>query len=658
MGSGRSVGVVLAVSALSGCISAPDWTTFFSGGPAQQPFPAAPVPPAAGYRRGAGAVALSADDSLLYVVDTDTDRLFVRQASTLLPVASVPVGRRPTHVVVHANGDAWVANNGGRSLTFVERNTWSTSVLAVGVEPGAMALSPTGDVLYVVNAARVGDPSQGSLMAIDTRTHAVSWEVAVGPEPRGLVIGRPDLALVSLWKTGELVAVQLGATPTVSAPISSYALANASASTTVPSFRPRAVSSLVIDPAGSTVFAPTSWSTEAVLTTTPGADGRILGGADAGDADAGACPYYYASCGPPTPNPELTRGAVVKPGLMSFSADGNPGTGDLAYQSSTLMFPSGGAYQGASLALYSPDGQELYVLHRETQNVLGVFSGAVGVALGAGATGMAITGAGDRLFVYAAFDHTLQARTLTFGNIDPGVSAKLIDEPLPADVAAGRKLFFSASDPRLTAPAVGISCASCHTEGRDNGHTWNFAWGPRQTPTLAGRKTTGTAPYHWGGEYADLQAFLNETVQHRMGGTGLGPEEVRQLSAFLDWMPAADNGSTPDALSSAQLHGAQLFSSAGCAGCHAGALYTTNGFASVGTLVTTGALIDDVAALPRGLNVPSLLGVGRSGPYLHDGSAATLRDRLVLGKQTNAHGQTAALTDPEVDDLVQYLQTL
>ena len=59
-----------------------------------------------------------------------------------------------------------------------------------------------------------------------------------------------------------------------------------------------------------------------------------------------------------------------------------------------------------------------------------------------------------------------------------------------------------------------------------------------------------------------------------------------------------------------------------------------------------------------GLNTPSLLGIARSGPFLHDGSAVTLRARLMKGKDLNQHGMTAQLTEAEVTDLVSYLKTL
>ncbi len=91
---------------------------------------------------------------------------------------------------------------------------------------------------------------------------------------------------------------------------------------------------------------------------------------------------------------------------------------------------------------------------------------------------------------------------------------------------------------------------------------------------------------------------------------------------------------------------------------HASDALTNNGFANVGTLVTTGAVTDDARLATTGLNTPSLLGVARTAPYLHDGSMKTLKARILDGRATDLHGLTSKLTNAEVDDLVEYLQTL
>ena len=57
-------------------------------------------------------------------------------------------------------------------------------------------------------------------------------------------------------------------------------------------------------------------------------------------------------------------------------------------------------------------------------------------------------------------------------------------------------------------------------------------------------------------------------------------------------------------------------------------------------------------------DTPTLLAIYRGAPYLHDGSAVTLREVLTTKNTEDRHGRTSQLTKPEIDDLVQYLLTL
>ena len=54
---------------------------------------------------------------------------------------------------------------------------------------------------------------------------------------------------------------------------------------------------------------------------------------------------------------------------------------------------------------------------------------------------------------------------------------------------------------------------------------------------------------------------------------------------------------------------------------------------------------------------PSLIEVWRTAPYLHDGSAASMRDVVVNHGFKSASGKIQ-LTATDINDLVAYLQTL
>jgi cytochrome c553 len=59
-----------------------------------------------------------------------------------------------------------------------------------------------------------------------------------------------------------------------------------------------------------------------------------------------------------------------------------------------------------------------------------------------------------------------------------------------------------------------------------------------------------------------------------------------------------------------------------------------------------------------GFDTPTLLGVWETPPYLHDGSAPTLRDVLTTKNPDDLHGYVSSLTSDEVDELVAYVEEI
>ena len=57
-------------------------------------------------------------------------------------------------------------------------------------------------------------------------------------------------------------------------------------------------------------------------------------------------------------------------------------------------------------------------------------------------------------------------------------------------------------------------------------------------------------------------------------------------------------------------------------------------------------------------DTPTLLGIYRTAPYLHDGSAKTLRDVLTTQNKEDKHGKTSHLKANEIDDMVEFLKSL
>jgi cytochrome c peroxidase len=57
-------------------------------------------------------------------------------------------------------------------------------------------------------------------------------------------------------------------------------------------------------------------------------------------------------------------------------------------------------------------------------------------------------------------------------------------------------------------------------------------------------------------------------------------------------------------------------------------------------------------------DVPSLVEVWRTDPYLHSGEALTLRETITDFNFMERRGLTKDLSEQELDDLLEYLQSL
>ena len=645
----------------------------------------------AGYGANAGSVAVSRDGKLVYAVDTDNDALEVTDANTLQKVQEVKVGHMPARVVVGADERIYVTNRGERTVSVLNRSDFSELArIPVGVEPVGLALDASSSKLYVVSATDLDDSSHGTLTAIDTASLKQDWVVAVGEEPRGVaVVG--DKAYVTAFKKGALTTVDLKQHQVSGGiDLSSPDVHNTPGdlNENPNDMSPGAVIDVTPAPDGSRVYAPHLWEITGSIT----ANRSLMGGGGGGGS--------YGSSGPCQSGGSIVSAGVAtvdtttdtsKVDSLSVCNDpgsspnpGDPSSGPKDFPPSLMPSTNAGIVQGPSAAVVDPSGMWLFVVNKNSDNVVVMpthtrtINGddtmtrlVVPLEGGAGADGIALSSDGKTAFVYGQFTHTLYVIRQGATATDLQVTSKLslAGDTLPADQVEGRKMFFNATNPQLTASNIGIACASCHLEGREDGHVWNLSDGPRQTPGLAGRKLELTAPYHWAGLFPTLGGFFTETVTGRMGGKGLTTEQENQLTAFVEGQPAPENPfqNRPDLLD-AQTRGLQAFAKAGCVACHTGPAMTDNSLHDVGTLtsddkleILAGGIEDPNAEFPQlqAVNTPSLLGLARTAPYLHTGKDATLVARVTDSSAiAGQHGNTSILSQQEQDDLVQYLKSL
>ena len=266
----------------------------------------------------------------------------------------------------------------------------------------------------------------------------------------------------------------------------------------------------------------------------------------------------------------------------------------------------------------------------------------------------------DTAFVDSFLDHSVGSLdvgegrrrvNVLLGTINSGLTMRMeghtafegVTPELDPELEEGRDLFYSAVSSKMAADGAGVSCSTCHFEGRNDGLTWTFTDSVRQTPTFAA-VVAETAPYTWTAGVDTIAAEAVVTSQGRMGGPELLAGEARALQAFIQSIPEVDvaaRGSTDEAV----VRGQALYNSVdvGCADCHPAPLYTDNDN-------------HDIYGL-SGVNTPSLVGIAASAPYLHNGSAATLRD-VLESAATGAMGSTAGLTEADLDDLEAFLLSI
>ncbi len=625
--------------------------------------------------RSSGSLAVSTDSALLYAADTDNGVLLVIDAKTLQKQAEVKVGKRPFRVSVGRDGTIFVANRGSRSVSVISPGDWAVAAeLPTGVDPVGMQVSGDGKTLYVVSATALEDTSYGTLTAFDTATRQSLWTMPVGAEPRGLGLLADDRAVVSEFKTGKLIEVDLKAAAVANQNIEFYGSLNSKGLTNAgfgsTTFSARAMTDVAVNPEGTRAFATAMLSRESPILTRPTPD----------------TPYYKGQ-GPRLIGSVATsalitlerRDGVISPLVDDVSGFGFGGASTTATDHPQTSFAASGVdgravLQGPSVAVVDATGEWVFVVNKESSTLVIVAANRSAARpsaydqssvhssarIASGADGVAILSDNATAFVYSQYEHKVQ-RLVVGTSVSAGMvavsSSQLLEDTLPQDQVEGRKLFHDANNRTISAVEASVACSSCHLEGRDDGHTWGFPDGPRQTPTLAGRGIAATAPYHWSGEFPDTQSFLTHTITARMGGSGLSRGAVTQLNAFIDALALPENPLQVATPTPASVRGSQVFERAQCSTCHTGPWLTNNGSSNVGSLVTRGNNPDNGLVMSQGINVPSLKGLARSAPYLHDGSAPSIRAR-VLKNPNDRHGVTSTLSDEDVNDLVAYLATL
>ena len=340
-------------------------------------------------------------------------------------------------------------------------------------------------------------------------------------------------------------------------------------------------------------------------------------------------------------------------------------------------------------AAVTPDGKRLYTLYAGTDD-LNLFDPVNDRYRDAEPTGgirrvgkhpKAIRVSPDGTEVYVS-------NTLDFeiGVYDRDIRRKLGEVKVTApphtpEWVRGKELFVSAKPPMGS--VKWISCSSCHPDGLSDARVWQNPEGDRRTVHLWG--LAHTHPLHWSADRDEVQDFEYTVRGKLMRGRGLFDGTLKPRPNFL---PAAEldmdlagkskdldalaiytnsfesrlspHAAGPGKLTLEAERGRKLFASdaVGCATCHSGPYYSDSSLKRPFVVHDVGTGDGPREQMGGKYDTPTLIGVYRTGPYLHDGRAKTLRDVLTTCNPGDKHGKTSHLTPAEVDDVVAFLKSL
>ncbi len=651
-------------------------------------------PPARTIDPGHGPVssAIAATHDKLLIAAEDHGQLLIVNRATMKLEHRVDVGDSPAHVIQLRNGNAAVSTRYGNSVVIVDVNRGAVvQSIDVGIEPFGMVELQNGDIAVAL-------AGEAALAVVDVKDGSVRQKVQLGDrDPRGVAL-LPDGSLyVSHMATGSFSHVRLDTGVATRVDV-----------TTRNDFGPRIVAehlrTLTVDDNTATVL---SVNTQANVDTVRAPID------DPGAPDQGAnCGYSGCQQELPAVTPSITEVNPTDDTVVIPTSQQQQQATNGAFEGAPVddcFDCGGGGFFGVTPNppnVLNPHESRLAGTHVQNPTALALFDGGRGmmvvnlgsknalllrrdlhgvakdviatVSLGNGAQSVTVSDDGTTAYVWNQFDRTVSVIALpkVDDEVDtaskfvpdqngqpvaapelglvPELAAKTIDlgieDALSPEASIGRKLFHDATDSRISANAA-VSCATCHPDGRNDGRTWQFVFGPRNTPQLGGG-ILDTAPFHWPGDVPTVPALNDMTVLPFMGGTGLDAGSFQYIAAYIDQLRPAPSATSQRDLTEQEQRGEQLFYSDAtqCASCHGGGHFTDNLSHDVGTQASASDI--------RLFQTPVLHGLNRSAPYLHDGSEPTLRDLVNNVVRTDKMGHGSQLTDDEASDLVAYLKTL
>lgn len=590
-----------------------------------------------------GPIACDETNRRVWTVNPDNDTVTAIDADTLAVEFEVPVGADPRNVAIDADGNAWITCHGADEIRVVSPlgAPLETIELAYGDGPFGVVISADGADAWVslMNA--------GEVRRFSTTTRSQTAMVSTGPTPRAL----------ALTADGANLYVSRFLSPAAHGEI----------------WRIDTASEMV---AGTTILYKFGWDAHrdgtaegmgvanylVGLTLSP--DGsQLLVACNKPNTDKGA----FSGLDLDSDNTVRNLVCIVDTGSgqMTDSLDV-----DNSDSSSAIAFSPLGDYFLTSLQ----GNNEIAIFDTLSVNSEAGLGGMISrKAVGAAPQGICIDTATNRAFVKNFLDRSVSV--LELGALFQSGSVMIADSEVPTvateslmpGVLNGKRIFYNAGDPRMSAEGY-MSCATCHLDGGHDGRVWDFTGrgeGFRNTTTLRGRSGMGHGNVHWSANFDEIQDFEND-IRNGFGGTGFLTDEQftatsdplgtpkAGLNSDLDdlaaYVASLDDDSVPQSPyravdgepTSEAVDGAALFQSLSCHTCHSGTTLQDGLSHDVGTLRSSSG--QRLGADLTGIDTPTLRGLWAGAPYLHDGSARTLEEVFTVAGGTSYPAENGTLS--------------
>jgi hypothetical protein len=634
-----------------------------------------------------GTLRILADGKTAVAADPDRDQVYVVDLTARAVTFTVPLqpGDEPGRLAIDAAGRAHVALRRGGALVTIDTKTGGVVARrAVCAAPRGVAYDAANDLLHVACA-------DGQLVSLPAAGGPATRTLQLDSDLRDVMVDGNTLH-ITRFRSAELLTIDATGKVTnrlTPPPFRSVNTRGGELYTASVAWRSMEM------PTGGVVMLHQRGLMDDVQPTAGGYGGFNTCDAIVQTAITTVVPGQDPKTGPVTKTGPAMAGLVV-PADMALSADGNR-VAIIAAGNATNSETEGGPPRLPRVFVTDMNSATDQVIGCTNDGQHGPCLPQGGVGFGvpsppvlpptadmgaagdsgtgsgtgtAGTSGTSDTGGAAGASVVPTVPNTCNSGTDSGSSSDPSVP-EVVGQPIAVAFAANSQVVVQSREPAVLsfpggAPIQlstisrsdtghdlfhanaggGIACASCHAEGTEDGRTWTFACeGTRRTQSLqVGLK--GTEPFHWGGDEKDFSQLVTDVFVGRMSGPMLQQDQIDATLGWLDAQPRRTR--TPPSDTAAVARGMALFNDpahAACGTCHVGPSLTNSQTVDVGT--------------GGKFQVPSLVGIGTRGPFMHDGCAPTLKDRFSVScGGGDKHGVTSNLKPTQIDDLIAYLDTL